>query len=326
MHPHKLWNHRLFLAHGDARYVDVLERILYNGFLSGVSLQGDTFFYPNPLASRGQHKRSPWFRTACCPTNVVRFVPSFPGYTLAHKGNDVYINLYFAGRSEVEIEKNIVRIRQETRYPWEGGVKITIDPAKETEFGILVRIPGWTQGEAVPSNLYRFLDKPPESVNVTVNGKPVETETYKGFLPIRRTWKKGDTIILEFPMEIHRVLSHDRVQSNIGRVALQRGPVVYCAEFVDNQGRVHNLFLPDSVELTSEHRDDLLGGVTVIKGTVPAVYPAEDGSQSEVRDQPFIAIPYYSWAHRGSGEMAVWLPRIKELANPFYEPIETSEN
>jgi DUF1680 family protein len=321
-----MWNHRLFLLHGDAKYIDVLERILYNGFLSGVSLEGDTFFYPNPLASHGQHERSPWFRTACCPTNVVRFVPSFPGYAYAHRGSDLYVNLYFGGSSTVEMEDNVVGVSQETRYPWKGSVKIVVHPERETEFGVLIRIPGWAQGVPVPSDLYSFLEEASDKVKVTVNNVPVEIRTDKGFLPIRRTWKKGDAITLDLPMRIHRVLGHDRVQSNIGRVALQRGPVVYCAEHVDNGGRVHNIYLPDSVELSSQYRSGLLGGVAVIEGTVPALYPAEDSHQSEVREQELIAIPYYAWAHRGAGEMAVWLPRIKGLAKAYPEPDETSEH
>ena len=320
-----MWNHRLFLLHGDSRYIDVLERILYNGFLSGVSLEGDTFFYPNPLASHGQHERSPWFKTACCPTNVVRFVPSFPGYALARRGRDIYVNLYFGGSGRIELPDQSVTLRQETSYPWTGQIRITVEVEKESSFGVLLRIPGWSLGRPVPSALYRYLSPSKGEIRITVNGEAVPIETELGYQPLRRTWRNGDRIALDLPMEIHRVLSDDRVSANIGRVALERGPIVYCAEHVDNGGQVHNLYLPDDAELAAEYRQALLGGITVLTGEVPALYPNRDQRKSRERRQSFTAIPYYAWAHRGPGEMEVWLPRIPELAKAVPETGRESE-
>ena len=307
-----MWNHRLFLLHGDAKYIDVLERVIYNGFLSGISVSGDKFFYPNPLASDGTHQRSPWFGCACCPTNIVRFVPSLPGYAYAHRGDIVYVNLFVGGSTTIKMDNNTVQLKQQTRYPWDGDVKITVEPEHSKEFAIHVRIPGWAQNQPVPSDLYRYLNKSRKKVTLKVNGKPLAVDIDKGFARIRRKWKKGDVVELNLPMPIRRVLSHEHVKDNVGRVALQRGPIVYCAEWPDNSGRVSNLILPDDAVLRPEYHKDMLGGVTAIYGTVRALYSSE-GEDSEVtKEQDFVAIPYYAWAHRGKGEMAVWLARPAE--------------
>ncbi|NQT79410.1 MAG: glycoside hydrolase family 127 protein, partial [Candidatus Aminicenantes bacterium] len=222
-----LWNHRLFLLHGDARYIDVLERVLYNGFLSGISLNGDRFFYPNPLESYGQHSRSPWFGCACCPSNITRFIPSIPGYVYAHRGNVLYVNLFFSGSAEVKMGKNIILIKQDTSYPWDGAIKMTVDPEHPTKFAIFIRIPGWAQNQPVPSDLYRYKIKSEEKVSLEVNGDTVKLNMDKGFARIRRKWKKGDVIELSLPMPIRRVMCNEKVEDNRGRVALERGPVVY---------------------------------------------------------------------------------------------------
>ena len=315
-----MWNHRLFLLHGDAKYLDVLERIVYNGVLSGVSLDGERFFYPNPLASdgersfnMGQKGRSAWFDCSCCPTNLVRFLPSIAGYVYAQRERDVFVNLFVAGRGELSLEGVKLGIRQETRYPWDGRVRIALEPGRPAEFALHVRVPGWAQGRPVPSDLYRYAEAATEAFTLAVNGQPVKPEIVQGFAVLRRTWKTGDAIELTLPMSVRRVLSHEKVAADAGRVALERGPVVYCAEAVDNGGRAFNLVLPDDAKLEARERPELLGGVTVLTGRALALQPTDDGRSVVTREQDFLAVPYHVWAHRGDGEMAVWLPRRVRL-------------
>jgi DUF1680 family protein len=315
-----MWNHRLFLLHGDAKYLDVLERIVYNGFLSGVSLDGERFFYPNPLASdgersfnMGQKGRSAWFDCSCCPTNVVRFLPSIAGYVYAQRERDVYVNLFVAGRGDLSLDGVALGIRQETSYPWEGRVRIVVEPARPAELALHVRVPGWAQGRPVPSDLYRYAETEAATFSLTVNGAPVKPEIVQGFAVLRRTWKAGDAVELSLPMPVRRVLSHEKVAADAGRVALERGPVVYCAEAVDNGGRAFNLVLPDDAPLQATYRKELLGGVTVVTGRALALQASEDGRSVATREQDFLAVPYHVWAHRGDGEMAVWLPRRVKL-------------
>jgi len=315
-----LLNFRLFLVHGDGKYMDVLERAIYNGFLSGIALSGDRFFYPNPLEFDGQRKfnhgsaeRQPWFGCSCCPVNIVRFIPQIPGWQYAVGDGAIYVNLFIGGAARVKLGDNAIKIVQKTRYPWDGQVRLSIEPEKAGEFDVLVRIPGWATGSPLPSDLYRYLDKSDEKATLAVNGLPVAIKTDKGFARIHRTWKAGDVIELRLPMPVRRVAAHEAVKADEGRVALMRGPVTYCAEAVDNGGHVLNLVLPDDVQLASEHHSDLLGGVTVIRGQALAAGRGEDKS---VRTTPaaLAAVPYYAWSHRGIGEMAVWLPRTADKA------------
>jgi hypothetical protein len=310
-----MWNHRMFLLHGEAKYIDVLERVIYNGFLSGISLSGDKFFYPNPLASDGKHQRSPWFGCACCPTNIVRFMPSLPGYAYARRGDIVYVNLFAGGSATIKMDNSTVHLKQQTRYPWDGEVKITVEPKRSREFAIYVRIPGWAQNQPVPSDLYRYLNESRKKVTLKVNGKPLALDMDKGFARIRRKWKKGDVVELYLPMPIRRVLSHENVKDNIGKVALERGPIVYCVEWPDNGGRVSNLVLPDDAKLMPEYRKDMLSGITVICGKAFGKFGRGSGWYLAGDEQDFVAIPYYAWAHRGKGEMAVWLARSIEGEN-----------
>jgi hypothetical protein len=294
-----LWNHRMFLLHGDAKYLDVLERTLYNGFLSGISLQGDTFFYANPLASDGQWPfnvqtgavRSPWFDCSCCPANVVRLLPSLPGYAYAHRDGDLYVNLYAAGSASVGTDAGEVKLTQETDYPWSGAVKIRVDPRQASAFAIHLRIPGWARDEPVPSDLYRYLDTASTAPSLRVNGAPADLDLQRGFAVVRRRWQSGDTVELDLPMPIRRIVSHESVAGNRGRVAVERGPLVYCAEGADNDGAALNLSLPDTAALSAEHNAELLGGVVTIRGG------------------GITLIPYHAWSHRGAGEMNVWLQR-----------------
>ena len=298
-----MWNHRLFLLHGDAKYIDVVERVIYNGFLSGVSMTGDRFFYPNPLASSGKRERRPWFGCACCPTNAVRFLPSIPGYAYAVRQNDIYVNLFLHGTAVIGLKDQAVKLALKTNYPWDGAVEITVDPEKTARFGVNVRVPGWARSQGAPGDLYRYMNKRDTKIALKVNGENVDLKLDKGFARIDRTWKARDVITLDIPMPIRRVLSNEKVKANAAKVAIQRGPVVYCAEWKDNGGHALDIVLGDDVKLKSEHRKDMLGGITVITGA-----PA-DG-------KPFLAIPYYAWAHRGKGEMAVWLSRNAKPAEP----------
>jgi DUF1680 family protein len=324
-----LWNQRMFLLHGDAKYVDVLERVLYNGFLAGASLEGDRFFYVNPLESTGGVVRQPWFDCACCPSNVLRFVPSVPGYVYAGRltpvGEDVYVNLFIGGRAMVPLSKGEVQLRQETRYPWEGTVKITVDPSDSgADFAINVRIPGWARGQAVPGGLYHDLSLDSSRPSVALNGRPLNIELQKldkGFVRIQRHWSTGDVVELGLPMPVRRVVADERVKDDAGRVALERGPIVFCAEGVDQKDhRVLDLVLADETPLKAEYRKDLLRGVVTLAGEARPVARNADGKPEAGAAQPFTAVPYYAWTHRGAGQMAVWPARDVSAARPLPGP------
>ncbi len=324
------WNHRLFLLHGDARYIDVMERTLYNGLISGVSLDGKSFFYPNPLESNGQHERSPWFGVACCPGNITRFLASVPGYVYGQRGNELYVNLFVASSAEVQMDSGRkLEIAQETRYPWEGAVKLRLKPDQAAALAVHVRIPGWARNEPVPSDLYRYADRNTQQPTLKVNGAAVPVRVVKGYATIERTWKAGDTIELVLPMPVRRVTANTEVAADRGRVALQRGPLVYTAEWADHtsaanpEGRVRNLMLPDTAALRAEFDPQLLKGVTLIKGSATAL-SVDAAGQVRKTAQPFTAIPYYAWANRGKGQMMVWLPNSEASAKPAPFPTVTT--
>jgi DUF1680 family protein len=320
------WNHRMFLLHGDARYADVMERSLYNCVLSGVSLDGRTFFYPNPLASNGEHQRSPWFGCACCPSNVTRFLASVGGYVYAVRGASLYVNLYAANEARIEVGGVPVALRQDTGMPWQGAVQLLVSPEREAEFALRLRIPGWARGEAVPSDLYTVQGEPPAATGPSLrigDGEPFVPPVEAGYAVIERRWRPGDTVRFELPLAIQRLTAHDRVEDDRGRVALQRGPLVYCVEHPDvADGQVHALWLPDEAELHAVATPDLLGGMTVLEGEArqARAVATAGGTEVEHRETPFRAIPYYAWAHRGRGEMAVWLPREPARATPLPMP------
>ena len=296
-----LWCYRMFLLHGEGRYLDLFERVLYNGFLSGVGLSGDRFFYQNPLASAGGYQRVPWFGTPCCPVNVVRFLPSLAGCVYAVRADEVYVNLFLGGTATVKLKNQALHITQSTCYPWDGQVNLALEPEESGEFTLCLRIPGWARNQPVPSDLYRFAETNDAQPSLRLNGQPAKVELQQGFARLSRVWRKGDTVELNLPMPIRRVLAHPAVKDDRGRVALQRGPIVYCAEGLDNRGHVLDLVLPEAAKLSAEHRPGLLGGVTVLEGSVPA-----QGAAGTAR---LMAVPYYAWANRGGGEMAVWFVR-----------------
>jgi DUF1680 family protein len=312
-----LWNHRMFLLKQDARYIDVYERAVYNAMLSGISLDGDTFFYPNPLLSLGQHERSPWFACACCPSNLPRFILSVPGHAYATAGDRLFVNLYAQGRVRVPLPGGDVTLDQQTRYPWDGDVKIRVSPAKSGRLTLMLRVPGWAQSRPVPGDLYRDLTPVREAVSLRVNGLLVPIRMDRGFAVVTRAWAAGDTVDLHLPMPVRRVVAHPAVRADEGRVAVERGPLVYAAEFADNGGRVTNLVLDDASPLAAEWRPSVLGGIMAVTGTATS-YAATNGSVGST-PVPLTLIPYYGWAHRGKGEMAVWLARSAEKAWPVPE-------
>jgi hypothetical protein len=286
--------------------------------LSGISLSGDKFFYPNPLTSYGQHERTAWFTCACCPPNVARVLASVPGYFYAASGDKVYVNLFAQGTGKLRAGGTEVEIAQTTEYPWKGDVRIEVKPAKAAEFTLCVRIPGWAQNRPVPSDLYTYTEAAAGAPGLKVDGESVPIKLEKGYALVSRTWRTGDTVELSLPMPVRRVAANEAVEEDRGRVAVERGPLVYCAEWPDNDGRVSNLVLSDGPALTAETRPDLLNGVVVIKGEAEGL--SERGGKVVTETKPLTLIPYYAWANRGKGEMTVWLARAPARARVAREP------
>lgn len=316
------WNHRLFLMEGDAKYIDVLERSLYNNVLSGVSVSGDRFFYPNPLESVNGARRSEWFGCACCPSNISRFIPAVPGYVYAVKDNNIFVNLYMSGEAEVPLKGETVRLIQSGDMPWGGNIEIMVDPDEVFEFTLKVRIPGWARDEAVPDNkLYWFKEKSKRQVVVKVNELVVEDKLDKGYLSITRKWKKGDKITLEMPMEIRRIVSHENVEGNQGKVAIQYGPFIYCSEGIDfSDPSILDLVLHDKSILKINVDETDLGEMGIISGKATQTQRLKDGSVKLTNKVDFKAIPYYAWAQRGITPMLIWYATNKNVSKPKPAP------
>jgi uncharacterized protein len=314
------WNQRMFQLHGESKYVDILERSLYNGLLSGVGMDGKSFFYTNAMEIRNSHThkdqegaRSGWFPCSCCPTNIARIIPSVSGYMYGVRNNALYVNLFANSTSNVLIAGKKIEVIQENNYPWDGKLVFRVNPEKATTLNILIRIPGWSQDQVMASDLYSFSKHEKKIVAISLNGKSFDYKVENGYAVLNRSWKKGDVIEVNLPMEIQQIVSNDKIENNIGRVALQRGPLVYCAEWTDNNGLVSNIVLPENSNFTAEVRSDVLNGVTVLKSNAQAI-SVEAGNSVSTKNQAFIAIPYYAWAHRGKGEMMIWLPqRVKAV-------------
>lgn len=303
-----LWNYRMFLLHGEAKYFDVLEKVLYNGLISGVSLQGDSFFYPNPLESAGNYSRKPWFGCACCPVNITRFIPSVPGYIYAVKDDAVFINLYMSNEARIKLAEKEVWIVQETSYPWDGTIKLAISPTNRTDIKLMLRIPGWAAGQAFPTDLYHFSRTPSDKPSLKVNGKDLPVEIRNGYAMIERSWKAGDSVELVLPMEIMKVYANPLVKADSGQVALQRGPLIYCAEQTDLEGHdPGHCMIGNATPLEFKFNPGILNGI----GTLEGIAPKHDPESQSVADSgqiAFRAIPYYAWANRGKGKMRVWFP------------------
>ena len=315
------WNQRMFQLHGDSKYIDILEKILYNGLISGIGLDGKSFFYTNAMQiqntfSHGdmEPERSGWFTCSCCPTNLTRLLPSIPGYVYAEKDKNLYINLFVNSTSNLTIDGKPLTITQTNNYPWNGDLKFTIAPKMSSSFAVMLRIPGWARNEEIPSDLYTFKNAVDSKIIITVNGKPVAYDMQNGYAVLNREWKKGDVVEMNLPMDVRRVVANEKVKNDIGKVALQRGPLMYCAEWVDNNGKASNIVVPDNVVFTAEYKRDLLNGVMVLKSNVHAINIDNAGMNVSTTQQSFVAIPYYSWANRGKGEMQLWFPqKIKDI-------------
>lgn len=308
------WNQRMNLLTGDSKFIDVLERSLYNGARDGLSLSGDHFFYGNPLASNGRHFRREWFGTACCPANIARLVASLGDYVYGVSDAGLWVNLFVASNTTVKFGKVDVPVAMESNYPWEGNVSVTVNPKSAVAFAMNVRIPGWARGEVAPGELYSFEDKSTGSFVITVNGKPAAFAMNQGYATINRTWKKGDKVELVLPMEVRRIVSRPELKQDVERVALQRGPLVYCVEGADNNGKAWDLILPDGAAFKTAFQKDLLEGVTTIQFQAPTVQISGDGQTVTTEVKTITAIPYYAWCNRGQNPMQVWLPRkIKDI-------------
>nr|WP_321411062.1 glycoside hydrolase family 127 protein [uncultured Allomuricauda sp.] len=291
------WNHRLHNLTGDVKYFDVIERTLYNGLISGLSLDGQQFFYPNALESDGVYKfnrgactRQDWFDCSCCPTNVIRFVPALPGLIYSKEGNTLYANLYASNEATVELKGQTVRVTQETAYPWNGKVKFTVQPEEEGEFTVRFRVPGWARNQVLPGDLYRYSSKDEASNKLSLNGEELDAVADDGYFTLTRTWKPGDEVSLEFPMSVRKVIANPKVAEDKGKMSLEYGPMVYAVEEIDNKGTFDEIDVKPEDSFKVEMQPELLGGVNTIS------------------NEKLTAIPYYAWSNRGIGKMKVWLP------------------
>lgn len=303
------WNQRMNLLTGESKYVDILERSLYNGALDGLSLKGDRFFYGNPLASIGNTERKEWFGTACCPSNIARLVESVGDYIYAKTNEALYVNLFVGSTASVNIQNRKIQVKQVTNYPWDGKIQISITPEKPTEFDISVRIPGWADNQPVPGDTYQFADKFSEKIAINVNGVSTTFKIINGYAVIHKNWSKTDVVEINLPMPVRRIVAIDNVKENRNRFALQRGPLVYCFEHSDNEGKAMNLVIPDQAVFKTEFKPELLNGIVVVQTQATIAKISEDGASVGSVNQTVTAIPYYSWANRGTGQMQVWIPR-----------------
>jgi len=302
-----MWNHRLHLMTGESKYADLIERTFYNNMLSALSVEGDRHYYTNPLETGGR-ERWPWpgHDCACCPSNLVRVISSIGGYAYSQSENAIRVNQYIDSRAELLMGDNTIVLKQKTRYPWDGDIQIVVVPEQTAEFEIKLRIPGWARNQPMPGNLYRYLDSPELPIRLDVNGSPVAVKMRDGYAALRRQWKKDDVIRLVLPMRIRRVIAHPRAIADKGRVAIERGPLVYCAEFKDNVSDAAQWKVSDATRLKAEWDDELLGG---------AVTLAETSAVAGSGDVGLRLIPYYLYSNRGRGSMRVWLPRGTDSAN-----------
>ncbi|MBI9039829.1 glycoside hydrolase family 127 protein [Lutibacter sp.] len=293
------WNHRLHNFSGDVKYYDVIERTLYNGLISGLSLDGTNFFYPNALESDGVYKsnrgsctRQSWFDCSCCPTNVIRFIPSIPGLIYSKTNDEIYVNLYASNEATIDLENNKIQISQQTNYPWNGEVVITLKPEKESEFTLKLRVPGWARNQVLPSDLYSYSVTSKMQPTITINGKKVAAAIKDGYFELKRNWKKEDKIELNFPMEVRTVKANDKIEDDRGKLSLEYGPLVYAIEEIDNPN-FDKITVSTSDEFKVQ-KEAILDGVNTV-------------SNNKLK-----AIPYYAWSNRGVGKMKVW---IQEKSN-----------
>lgn len=326
-------NYRLFLLHGESKYYDVLERSLYNGLISGVSLDGGGFFYPNPLESMGQHQRQPWFGCACCPSNIARFIPSLPGYVYAVKDRNVYVNLFMSNTASLSVDGKKVEIEQTTEYPWEGDIAVTVNQNKAGQWALKIRVPGWVENKVVPSDLYYYSDEISPSYTITVNGETTDgTLAEDGYFTIDRKWKKGDVVNIHFDMEPRTVRANGKVEADKGFVAIERGPIVYCSEWPDNDFDLMGALINQSPKM--EVADATIDATEYKEASYPikaittdaqALSFDEDG-KLKAKDVTMTLIPYYAWCHRGRGKMRVWQAQDLNATRPAVPPTLASQS
>jgi len=309
------WNQRMNALTGESKYIDVLERSLYNGALDGLSISGDRFFYGNPLASRGQHFRREWFGTACCPANIARLVASLGDYIYAKNDNAFFVNLFVGSETKQLLGKNEVNFRMQTNYPWDGKMQLRVDPVKKGKFKVYIRVPGWSKAQPVPGDTYAANFSVIQALMpIKINGRDVTYNMEDGYMIIDREWKKGDVVEWEYAMPAFLVSSRKEIKQNDGRVAIQRGPLVYCVEGADNDAKAWNVLLPESTSFSQKQHSVLDEPVIALQATVPVVLINADGSSIRTENKVITAIPYYAWANRGKNEMQVWLPtKIKDV-------------
>ncbi len=321
------WNYRMFLMTGDSKYIDVLERSLYNNVLSGVSLSGDHFFYPNPLESEGQHQRSEWFGCACCPSNLSRFIPSMPNYIYAQTDDRIYINLFVPSTTTFETKKGNLELTQNSKMPWDGNISATLQPENPVKSKLYIRIPGWATDSPVPGNLYSFLNKSSAKPVFKVNGEEIKPKMDGGYAVITKTWQVGDLVEIGFPFEIRKIKANENIEDDRGKMALQLGPIVYCAEWPDyDDPDILSLILPENTELSASYHPAMLGGIDVITGDAEGAKRVNNSEEIKTYPRTYTAIPYYAWAHRGKGEMEVWIPTNKESTQVKPLPTIASES
>ena len=302
------WNQRMNMLTGDSKYIDVLERSLYNGALDGLSLEGDRFFYGNPLASFGTHNRKEWFGTACCPSNIARLVASVGNYIYASSKDALWINLMIGSKVSVPVEKEQMRVHMNTAFPWKGHTTLTIDQAPKRAYELRVRIPGWLETPA-PGGLYHYRNTSvAKSFQILLNGKPIAFRNENGYAVLKRAWKEGDELVLITPMEVREIESRPELKQTKNRMALQYGPLVYCVEGADNEGSAWNFILPEQANYRVQYQAQLLGGVNTIQFNGKVMQVSADGKEIKMGERIIQAIPYFSWNNRGAGEMQVWLP------------------
>ena len=295
--------------HGQSKYIDILEKTLYNSMLSGVSLSADRFFYPNPLESSGHQSRQAWFGCACCPSNVARFVPAIPWYIYAVTDKELYVNLFISNDANISLGKRKVNISQKANFPWDGKVEITVNPQTNSRFNLKIRIPGWARNEAIPGGLYKFTDNDTEPIKLSINGKASDIQTEEGYAVVSREWKRGDKIEIEFPMPVRKVIADERVKEDNEKIAFQRGPLIYCAEWPEsNSGNVLDLVVKKDAAVTTEFEPSLLNGIQVIKTLGFETKKTLDGKVEMLGEEPVKLIPYALWNNRGAGQMRVWFP------------------
>jgi DUF1680 family protein len=306
------WNQRMNALTGDSKYMDVLERSLYNGALDGLSLSGDRFFYGNPLASRGQHARREWFGTACCPANIARLVVSLGDYIYAKNDNGIWVNLFVGSDAVIDIAKNDVAVRMETKYPLDGKLTLHIDPVKKAKFKLNIRLPGWLLDKIVPGELYAIAGKEPVLTSIVpelkINGKHADYIYENGYAVIETEWKKGDIAEIDFPMEAKMIVAKDSLKQDNNRVAIQRGPLVYCMEGADNDNKAWNIVVPENTTFTAIPYKVMNENVIALQADLLVVTVNENGSEVKTEKKKITDIPYYTWNNRGKNEMQVWLP------------------